>query len=88
MSATSIGIHQPQIDVPRIESAPHVCNVFPVRGPDGYANCDLRIVLEGDLAILPGCEIQNPEIAVPSTVAQIHKFAISGARGRRLHRGY
>ena len=85
MSAASIGTHQPQIDVPRIESAFHVGNVLSVGGPHGYANRDLRVVFEGDLTILLGFEIQHPEIAVASTVAQIYELAISRGRGRCLH---
>ena len=86
VSIASVGVHQPQIDVPRIDSALHVGDVLPVGRPDGHANRDLRIVFEGDLTILLGFEIQYPEIAMASTVAQIYEFAISRARGRRLHR--
>src|SRR5260370_7095598 len=86
VSVASIGVHQPQIDVPSVESALHVGNVLPVRGPDRHPYRDLRIVFEGDLAILLGFEIQYPEIAMSPAVAQIYKFMISGGRHRCLHR--
>src|ERR1700704_5944057 len=56
-----------------------------VRGPDRHADRYLRIVFEGDLAILLGFEIQHPEIAMAAAVAQICEFMISWGRRRCLH---
>ncbi len=85
MSAASIGVDQPQIDVPCVQSALHVGYVLPVRRPDRYPHRHLRIVFEGDLAILLGFQIQYPEIAMSPAVAQIYEFMISGGSGRCLH---
>src|SRR5258707_1931128 len=42
-------------------------------------------MFEGGLAILPGIEIQSPEIALSPAVAQICELMISWGRGRCLY---
>ena len=85
MCITSIRIHQPQINVPALEPALDVGNVFSIWRPHRHANRDLRIVLEGDLTILLGFEIQYPEIAVAAAVAYIYEFTICWSSRWSLH---
>ncbi len=85
MSIAPIGVHKPQVNVPPNESALHIGNVLPVRGPHRHPNRDLRIVFEGNLATLLGFEIQYPKIAMSTTVAQVNEFMIPRGHGGRLH---